>query len=115
MKIDVTTLVGIIMSAGGIAFVGAIVKGWADARAGARRGQREVVQDLMDWRDDLEDKLRAATADRLFWLDLAAQRGAQIRELGKVPAVPDPVPPSERRPLGVRRAGRREYEEEPPR
>lgn len=98
MTVDLGTIVGLLLSAGGGAFVVAVVKGWGDMRAGARAGQREVVRDLMDWRDDLERKLRNASADADFWRDLAAQRGAQLREAGLPPAITDPVPPSCREP-----------------
>lgn len=105
MKIDLATIVGILLSAGGGAFVLAIIKGVQDLRSGARTGQREVVQDLMAWRDDIEAKLRLSEKDRDWWRDLAARRGHQLRQQGLEPAEPDPVPPSERPPRGHRRGG----------
>jgi hypothetical protein len=96
MTVDLGTIVGLLLSAGGGAFVVALVKGFGDMKAGARAGQREVVKDLMEWRDDLERKLRDSAADSDFWRDLAAQRGAQLREAGIPPASTEPVPPSQR-------------------
>lgn len=95
-SIDLGTAVGLLLSAGGGAFIAAVAKGWSDMRSGARAGQREVVQDLMSWRDDLEDKLRRCEADRDFWRDTAATRGHQIRSLGAAPTIEHPTPPSER-------------------
>lgn len=103
MTVDLATIVGILLSAGGGAFVLAIVKGLQDMRSGARTGQREVVQDLMAWRDDIESKLRLSEKDRDWWRDLAARRGHQLRQAGTEPAEPDPVPPSERMPRRRRR------------
>lgn len=115
MSLDLATIVGLILSAGGGAFVVAVVRSWSDLRAGARAGQREVVRDLMEWRDDLERKLRDSTADSDFWRDLAAQRGAQLREAGIPPASTEPVPPSQRallqgQPPARRRPARRRGE-----
>lgn len=103
MTVDLATIVGILLSAGGGAFVLAVVKGLQDMRSGARTGQREVVQDLMAWRDDIEAKLRLSEKDRDWWRDLAARRGEQLRLASIEPAEPDPVPPSERLPREHRR------------
>lgn len=74
----------------------ALLQGWKDARQGARQGQRETVDDLIRWRDDLDARRRSAETDRDFWRDLCAQRGNQLRRAGIEPVNPDPVPPSER-------------------
>lgn len=92
--LDLPTIVGLLLSAGGGAFLVSLVRSWSDLRAGARAGQREVVKDLMAWRDDLDEKLRVAYADRDYWRDLAARRGGQLRQAGIVPDDPSPVPPS---------------------
>lgn len=108
MTLDLGTVVGLLLSAGGGAFVVAVVRSWGDLRAGARAGQREVVRDLIEWRDDLDRQRQSAANDRDFWRDLAAQRGHQLREHGIPPAISDPVPPSAREaPLSPRRRAAR--------
>lgn len=87
----------LVLSSGAGAFALAIFQGWRDARQGARQGQRETVDDLIRWRDDLDRRRQAAESDRDYWRDLCAQRGNQLRRAGIEPVEPDPVPPSERR------------------
>lgn len=117
MNIDFATIVGGLLTAGAGAFIAAVVRGISDMRAGARAGQREVVADLMDWRDDLERKLRNAAADRDFWRGLAAERGYELRNAGIEPRTTDPVPPSERpdgrTPTRRRRPARGKADDEP--
>lgn len=96
VQLDLGTAVGLLLTAGGAAFVGTLLRGWRDMRAGSRAGQREVVQDLIEWRDDLDKAYRNACTDRDFWRDLAASRGGQLRQLGHAPDNPEPIPPSER-------------------
>ena len=96
MKVDLAALLTILLGGGGLIGLASLARVWLDLRAGARAGQREVVSDLISWRDDLEVKLRSASRDRDYWRDLAARRGSQVRALGAEPAEPDPVPPSER-------------------
>lgn len=92
-----TDLIPLILSSGAGMFLLAIIQGWRDARQGARQGQRETVDDLIRWRDDLDTRRHWAESDRDFWRDLCAQRGNQLRRAGIEPANPDPTPPSERR------------------
>ena len=79
VKVDLATIIAALLTTGAGAFIAALVRSWRDLRAGARAGQREVVHDLMEWRDDLDHKLRVVCADRDFWRDVAAARGHQIR------------------------------------
>lgn len=95
---DLNNIIPLLLTAGGAAFLGTLVTGIKELRSGARSGRRELVRDLMTWRDDADEKARTCSADADFWRDLAAQRGAQLREKGIAPAVPDPVPPSARTP-----------------
>lgn len=106
--VDLGAVVAGLLSAGGLVTIGGITKVIRDVRGGVRAGQREVVRDLMEWRDDLDSQLRAAATDRDFWRDLAAERGAQLRDVNILPAVPNPVPPSRQEPTPTRqRRGRR--------
>jgi hypothetical protein len=105
VTLDLGTVVGLLLTAGGGAFIAAVLKGLSDLRAGARAGQREAVADLIEWRDDLERQVRQASADRDFWRAVCADRGYQLRQAGIEPRTADPVPPSERpgRPAARRR------------
>lgn len=107
MIVDVGGLIPVILSAGGGAFLVSLVQGWRDARKGVRDGQRETVIDLMEWRDDLEEKRKSCAADSDYWRDLCAQRGYQLRQAGITPHEPDPLPPSERRNRPERDRGNR--------
>ena len=93
--LDVGAVVGLVLSAGAGAFVTALVAGINDLRRGAGAGRREVVRDLMAWRDDLDEARKCAQADVDFWRDLAGERGGQLRDRGIVPANPYPVAPSQ--------------------
>ncbi len=118
-SIGLSQLVGVILSAGGGAFVLAVVTSFRDLRSGVAAGRREVVRDLIEWRDEVEAARHNACLDRDFWRDLAAERGGQLREAGIVPANAAPVPPSlrmgavkSRRPRGRRPVENQEREEQ---
>lgn len=104
---NLSTLVELLLSTGGGAFGLAIFKGWADMRSGSRAEQREVVNDLVQWCDELDRRLQTSYADRDYWRDIAAQRGHQLREeAGIVPYITELLPPSERpKRIGFRRIG----------
>lgn len=92
---SVAEIVGLVLTAGGAAFITALIAGLRDLKSGVAAGRREVVRDLMAWRDDLDEKRKLAQADADFWRDLAGERGGQLRDRGVVPANPYPVPPSQ--------------------
>jgi hypothetical protein len=105
-------IVGLVLTAGGAAFVTALIAGLKDLRGGVAAGRREVVRDLMAWRDDLDEARKVAQADADFWRDLAGERGGQLRDHGHVPANPYPVPPSQSpavREAAAQAAARRRY------
>ncbi len=97
MTFDAAQVVGLVLTAGGAAFVTALLGGLRDLRRGAAASRREVVRDLMEWRDDLDEARKCAQSDADFWRDLAGERGGQLRDRGIVPANPYPVPPSQRK------------------
>lgn len=89
MKVDLAGVIAVLLSTGAGAFILALVKGWRDIKAGARRGQREALAELVRYRNEAE-------ADRDYWRDLAGRRAYQLRLVNVEPSDPDPVPPSER-------------------
>jgi hypothetical protein len=88
---DVGSLVTVILSVGGAAFVAAVFQGVRDLRAGARAGRGEVIHSQREWIVDLESRLRSCEADRDFYQLACAARGAALRAAGlPVPRLPPP-------------------------
>jgi hypothetical protein len=92
----VTALIAGLLSGGGIAFVGTLIKGVGTLRSGARAAEREAVADLARSRDDAEDRAREREADRDYWARIANRYYGQLERLGVEPNPPNPIPPSER-------------------
>lgn len=84
-----TVLITALISAGGVSFVGAMVRGWGTLRSGARARERETVAELVQSRNWAE-------ADRDFWRDVAGGYRWQLRVAGIEPDPAQPVQPSER-------------------
>jgi hypothetical protein len=91
---DLASLLPLALSAGGGAFVIALINGLKDLRSGVAAGRRETMQDLMEWRDDADTKRRAAQADADWYRDVSARRAAQLWKAGIVPECIDQQPPS---------------------
>lgn len=87
-----TTLITVLIGAGGATFVGALVRGWGTLRTGVRARERETLAELVRSRNEAE-------ADRDFWRDVAGGYRWQLRAAGIEPLPADPVQPSERRAL----------------
>lgn len=111
---DGTSLVPVVITAllggGGAVFLGALIKGWADLRAGARARERETVTDLAAARDDAETRRSSAERDRDYWRSIAGRYGYQLRQAGVKPDPETPEPPSDKertRELRDPRRGRR--------
>jgi hypothetical protein len=96
--VDLSTLVATLLGAGGTLFITAVFKGVTSLRSGARAREKEAVDDLGRWRDDLDKRARTAERDRDYWCRLANRYAAQMIRAGVEPDPPEPVPPSERRP-----------------
>lgn len=95
-----TDLVPIVITAllggGGAVFLGALIKGWSDLRAGARAREREAVTDLAAARDDAEHRRALAERDRDYWRAIAGRYGYQLRQAGINPDPETPEPPSDK-------------------
>lgn len=87
MDLDLSAVLVALLGGGGLLGASRLVRAVLDWRAGSRTGQREILRDLKRWRDDLNRELRETRADRDYWQDLAAARGAQVREFGGQPAI----------------------------
>jgi hypothetical protein len=94
-------LVGVLLTAGGAAFLTTMVRGWSTIRSGAHAREREAIDDLGRYRDDLDRRLRLAERDRDFWRYVAGRYAGQLARAGMDPAPAEPVPPSERTPEGT--------------
>lgn len=93
---DIQTLVTLLLGAGGVAFLSAMFKGITALRSGARAREREAVDDLGKWRDQIDQARHRAERDRDYWCRIANRYAAQLIRHGIDPDPADPVPPSER-------------------
>lgn len=96
MEIDINTLVTALLGGGAVTFVGALVNGWKTLRSGARAREKEAVDDLAKWRDELDKRATRAELDRDFWRGVAGGYAYQLIRSGNKPDPPDPVAPSGR-------------------
>lgn len=101
MGADLGTIVTGVLSAGGVAFLGAVVKGIRDLKAGARSTRGDVITSQRQWITDLETRLARAETDRDFWQDVAGRRGHELRSAGR--PVERVEPPSQKQAGVVRR------------
>lgn len=93
---DLSTLVGMLLGTGGTLFITAVFKGVTSLRSGARAREKEAVDDLGRWRDDLDKRARTAERDRDYYRLVCARYAEQMIRAGMNPNPPEPVPPSER-------------------
>lgn len=91
-----TTVIGLLLGTGGVAFFTTVIRGWSSIRSGAHAREREAIDDLGRMRDDLDQRLRIADRDRDYWRWVAMRYGGQLVRHGFDPVPADPVPPSER-------------------
>lgn len=92
----VPALITGLLGGGGALFIGALFKGWADLRGGARAREREAVTDLAAARDDAEHRRAVAERDRDYWRAIAGKYGYQLRHHGLNPEPEMPEAPSDR-------------------
>lgn len=95
MPVDIQTIVSVLLGGGALATLTAAFKGLGALRSGARAREREAVDDLGKWRDDLDNARRRAERDRDYWHRIASRYAAQLTRAGAEPIPADPVPPSE--------------------
>ena len=97
MTVDLlTTVITLLLTAGGAAFLTNAVRGWSSIRSGAHAREREAIDDLGRRRDDLDRWLTESNRDRDFWRRVANRYAGQLVRAGIEPDPADPVPPSER-------------------
>lgn len=97
MNAFITAIIPYIIGGGGVALVGAVVKGWSSLRAGAQSLEREAVANLARMRREAEDELKLVQRDRDYWQLVQARYAAQLLRAGIEPVPADPRPPSEGR------------------
>jgi len=93
-----STLIGLLLGGGGVAFLTTFIRGWSTIRSGAHAREREAIDDLGRHRDELDRRLRLAERDRDYWRQICMRYSGQLVRAGIEPVPPDPVPPSERPP-----------------
>lgn len=93
-----STVIGLLLGGGGVAFLTTFIRGWSTIRSGAHAREREAIDDLGRHRDDLDRRLRLAERDRDFWRLVSARYTGQLVRAGIEPSPADPVAPSEREP-----------------
>lgn len=93
---DLSTVLAVIIGAGGATFIGAVVRAWLDLRAGSQARERDVKTDLKSWNDELEHRAREAELDRDYWRRIANGYYGQLVRNGLDPIPSDPVAPSDR-------------------
>lgn len=92
----VQTLLTLIISAGGAAFLTQLVRGWISLRSGARASTREVIRDLAAARDEAEEREGILRRDLEYYRSVAGTYEYQLRSNGIEPRPPHPSSPSER-------------------
>lgn len=95
---DPTTLVTVLLSAGGATFVGAAFKGIRSLQAGAKARDRDTVGSLREQRDESDDRARMRGLDSDFFRTQCGRLVFQLTAAGIEPEIgPDGlVPPSEK-------------------
>lgn len=90
---------GVVLGAGGVAFLGALFKGVQMLRDGARAREREAIAGLEKWREDADDRARRAYQELDFmrsiasyWQARAGAREYQLLSNGIQPDPPLPLP-----------------------
>lgn len=96
-----STIVTVLLSAGGATALLSFVKAVNTLRSGARARERDIRQDALQ-------ETRSALADARFWERVAGRYAHQLVEHGHTPDPEDPEPPSARpepsRPARARRS-----------
>lgn len=90
------TLLTIVLSTGGLAFLSLLGRGWLNLRHGAAAKEQATIANIKQMRLEIADELRVESTDRRYWSDIAGRYHFQLRAAGFEPDPPDPVPPSQR-------------------
>jgi len=90
-----TTLLTILLSTGGIAFFSMLGRGLLAWRSGAAAREQETYSNIRQMRAEQAAELRAESADRRYWQDVAARYHWQLTSAGYEPNPKSPLPPSQ--------------------
>lgn len=88
-----------VLGAGGVAFLGAIIKGYAMLRDGAQARERTAIAGLERYRVDADNRAASAleTLDFVrslvtYWQSRAGALEYELNRLGHIPPQPPPLP-----------------------
>lgn len=91
-----TTIIGLLLGGGGVAFLTTFIRGWSTIRSGAYAREREASDRLGRQLEELEDQLAVRTRDRDYWRNVAMRYSGQLVRAAIEPIPAEPVAPSER-------------------
>lgn len=91
-----SSVIAALLGGGGVAFLTTFFRGWSTIRSGVHAREREAIDDLGRYRDDLDKRLRLTERDRDYWRMVTSRYSGQLVRAGIEPNPPEPVPPSER-------------------
>lgn len=91
-----TTVIGLLLGGGGVAFLTTVIRGFSTIRSGAHAREREAVDDVGRARDDAERRLRVSERDRDYFRRVASGYAGQLVRAGIEPIPAEAIPPSER-------------------
>lgn len=91
-----TEALSVLLGAGGLGILAALVKAWRDIKSGKKADERDTITDLEALRKSAIDSLQQVTVERDYYRDWAGEMSFQLAQLtGKVPEKP-PYPTHER-------------------
>lgn len=102
----IQTLITFIVGGGLVTLITQSGKVVRSVRSGARASTRDVIRDLAAARDESEDREADRRRDAVYWANIAAGYGYQLRQHGLVPDPEHPMSPSERQREQDRRSRR---------
>lgn len=96
MRMDphaIATIVTFLTGGGLITLITQMVRARTTIKTGALSSTRAVVKDLVEARNEAEQRLDHQTARADYWQGLAANYAYQLRSAGIIPDPEKPVPP----------------------
>lgn len=105
----IQTLVTFLTGGGLVTLIAQGYKSIRTVRTGALSSTRAVVKDLVEARNEAEDRLDEAQREVNYWRDITGRYGFQLRQAGITPDPENPLPP--RMTASIQRGARRDSEE----
>lgn len=92
---DAGTLVTVLLSVGGAAFITAVFSGVRSLREGVKAREKEAITNIATWGQDNAKRADKAEDDRDYWRDYAGKMLFQLRKEGIEPVSPPKRNPSD--------------------